>query len=86
VVLKRGIDGDNALWLWHQLALRGIDSARVSAAITARAADGTVLEQYELTNAWPTKVATQGPVKGEAGVVVNSVTIVCDVITVISPP
>jgi hypothetical protein len=86
VTLKRGTDGGGEIWQWHKLALRGIDTARVGATITARAADGTVLKRYELTNAWPTKVAIQGPVKGEAGVVVNSVTIVCDVITVISPP
>jgi phage tail-like protein len=85
VTLKRGLDADKTLWQWHQLALNGDPAAAKDAVLQMyNAGDFATgkppLSTWELTNAWCAKIALAGVEAdaGAAGMVFETVEIVCD--------
>lgn len=94
VTLKRGMDGDNTLWQWHQLALEGSPPALQNAALAMYAASDYAagkppLATWELMNAWCAKIAVAGAGAvagtGPASAVAETVQIVCDRIAFVRP-
>ncbi len=60
VTLKRGITDVKDFWDWRQLVIDGkIQDARKNASIFMCDTEGSPVAQWDLTNAWPTKI--QGP-------------------------
>jgi phage tail-like protein len=82
VTLKRGLDDGKALWAWHQLVLSGTATARQTATIQAIAPSGRVVFSWTLVNAWPKKIEISGMKAVSADVLVETVTLVADHITI----
>jgi phage tail-like protein len=78
VTLKRGLDGDNTIWAWHQMVLKGLDGARQSCTLELIGADGKPKVSYWLSNAWPTKLDVGGMKAGASDTVIETVTFTCD--------
>jgi len=81
ITLKRGVDNSTAIWLWHQLVLAGDITAYKSCTLGLQDASGNTLISYILENAWPCKVDIAGLKAGASEVVMETVEIVCDSIT-----
>lgn len=56
VVLKRGITGDRALWLWRRSVELG-QTERRTVRVTLRREDGTPVARWTLHRAWPARWA-----------------------------
>lgn len=83
VTLKRGLDTNNAMWAWHQLALAGAPTARKTCQLQMCAADGKPTsppQTYILENAWVQKLEIAGMSAGKSEVVMETVTLTCDYI------
>ncbi len=58
VTLKRGITNVTDFWDWRQLIVDGkVKDARKNASIFMLSTEGTPVAQWDLTNAWPSKVS-----------------------------
>lgn len=89
VTLKRGVDGNGALWQWHQLALDGNPAALQNAALAMYAASDYAAGKppvitWELMNAWCTKIDVAGAGAGN-GAVTETAELICDRIAAVRP-
>jgi phage tail-like protein len=80
--LKRGLDQNGQLWLWHQMA-RGQLSAAYKNADLKLYGPGDDLNSparltYTLFNAWPSRVEVSGVKAGATEIVYQTVTLMCD--------
>lgn len=80
VTLKRGVDNNGQMWVWHQQVLQGLPSGRKSATLTLQDAQGNNFQKYVLEGAWLSKLEIGGLKAGDSAVVVETVQIVCDYI------
>jgi phage tail-like protein len=80
VTLKRGVDNNGQMWVWHQQVLQGLPSGRKSATLTLQDAQGANFQKYVLEGAWLSKLEIGGLKAGDSAVVVETVQIVCDYI------
>jgi phage tail-like protein len=80
VTLKRGVDNNAQMWVWHQLVLTGDPTARKTATLTLQDAGGQTMQKYVLEGAWLSKLEIGGLKAGDSAVVVETVQIVCDYI------
>ena len=78
VTLKRGLDGNQYIWIWHQGALLG-DPAAVKKEVVLQliSSGGGIAVTYLLQDAWPSKVDIAGAKAGASDVLLESVEIVC---------
>ncbi len=82
VTLKRGVTEDDSAWKWAKLVQDGMmDQARSNGTIHMLDYDGTPLLEYEITNAWPSKVVMPGPKTGASEVLIEEITLVCEAFT-----
>ncbi|UOZ05643.1 phage tail protein [Amycolatopsis sp. WQ 127309] len=81
VTLKRGVDQDATLWVWHQKAIAADPQARQSCSLILQDAAGQTKATYRLLNAWPSKLDVQGLKAGATEIVMATCTLVCDEIT-----
>jgi phage tail-like protein len=62
ITLKRGLNGDNQCWLWRKEVEDGkIKTARCNGSIFMLDQDGSVLAEFMVMEAWPTKVSGPAP-------------------------
>lgn len=80
ITLKRGVDNNGQMWVWHQLVLTGDPTARKTATLTLQDANGTNFQKYVLEQAWLAKLEIGGLKAGDSAVVMETVQIVCDYI------
>jgi phage tail-like protein len=86
LTLKRGKNQSMELWLWHEAVLMGdIMAARKSASLVMYATDGTAVARYHLENAWPSKLEVGALKAGASEVLMETVTIVCEMIQRVAP-
>jgi phage tail-like protein len=79
VTLKRGVDNNPLLWLWHQAVIDGNPNARASnCSLLLQDTTKEVKATYHLYNAWPSKVDIGGMKAGSSEVVYATATLVCD--------
>jgi phage tail-like protein len=81
VTLKRAVDNDTSIWAWHELALLGDPKAAQTCTLLLQDAGGQTLITYILDKAWPSKVDIAGLKAGASEVVIETVELVCDGIT-----
>jgi phage tail-like protein len=86
VTLKRGLDGGQALWAWHMMAVEGDPAARaghlsldIYGGGLPKIRDQDPLMSYTLVNAWCAKITLSSAKAGE-GILTEDVTIACDLI------
>lgn len=80
ITLKRGVDNNGQMWVWHQEVLQGLPTARKTATLTLQDAGGNTLQKYVLEQAWLSKLEIGGLKAGDSAVVMETVQIVCDYI------
>ncbi len=86
LTLKRGKNQSMELWLWHEAVLMGdIMAARKSASLVMYATDGSAVARYHLENAWPSKLEVGALKAGASEVLMETVTIVCEMIQRVAP-
>lgn len=56
ITLKRGMTTDVSGWNWHKEALSNVASARTNGTISILNQDGSAAANFDVINAWPTKV------------------------------
>ena len=78
VTLKRGVDQDQTLWVWHQQVLRGDPTGRKSCSLLLLDSTGAVKQTYHLLNAWPSKLDVGNFKAGGSDAAVATVTLVCE--------
>ncbi|NBH06053.1 phage tail protein [Amycolatopsis sp. SID8362] len=78
VSLKRGLDQDSSLWMWHQLVQEKSPSARKSCSLLLQDSAGNTKATYHLENAWPSKLDVDGLKAGSSETVKMSVVLKCD--------
>lgn len=86
VTLKRGLDLNAELWLWHT-QVRNMDPAAYRDSTLQLYGPGDDIKSgkarvsYTLSNAWPSKLELSGVKAGATDIVFQTVTLVCDEIT-----
>ncbi len=80
ITLKRGVDNDGHMWVWHQQVLQGNPAGRKTATLTLQDAQGTNFQKYVMEGAWLAKLEIGGLKAGDSAVVMETVQIVCDYI------
>lgn len=82
VVLKRNLDpaGNQTLNAWDQAARQGDPTAKLDLTLAVTETGGPIT--YNLVNAWPSKLEISGLTAGAKQPAVETVTIVCEQITV----
>ncbi|MFJ9558606.1 phage tail protein [Streptomyces fuscichromogenes] len=83
VTLKRGLDPETYMWLWHQAVLQGDPLARKTCSLQLFAASsspksGHPIITYLLENAWPSKLEIGGMKAGATEIVTETVVLHCD--------
>ena len=74
------------LWLWHEAVLMGdIIAARKSCSLVMYATDGTPVARYHLEMAWPSKLEIGALKAGASEVLMETVTLVCEMIQRVAP-
>ena len=77
ITLKRGVTDLKDVWDWRQLVVDGkIDSARTNASIIAYSQDNKPVAQWDLENAWPSKVSGPEMDSGSTSYMIEEMTIV----------
>jgi phage tail-like protein len=85
VELKRGKTADMALWAWHEAVLNGdILAARKSCSLVMYGPDGKPVARYHMENAWPSVVKVGAMKAGDNQVLMETVTIVCEMLQRVS--
>lgn len=82
VVLKRGVDTDNSLWIWHNRVVAGDPSARSNSSLILQNTARQAIATYNLINAWPSKLSVNGLKAGGGEVLIAECTLVCDQILI----
>jgi phage tail-like protein len=82
VVLKRGLDLNGDLWLWHQ-QVRNLSPQAYKLATLKLYGPGDDISgagrlTYVMTNAWPSKIEVGGVKAGATEIVYQTVTLMCD--------
>ena len=86
LTLKRGKNQSMELWLWHEAVLMGdIIAARKSCSLVMYATDGTPVARYHLEMAWPSKLEIGALKAGASEVLMETVTLVCEMIQRVAP-
>jgi phage tail-like protein len=78
VTLKRGVDQDATLWIWHQKVIQADPTGRQDCSLLLQDAAGQTKATYRLKNAWPSKLDVAGLKAGATDVVFSTCTLVCD--------
>lgn len=82
VTLKRGLDLNGDLWLWHQQVRSLMATAYKTATLKLYGpgddASGAGRLTYVLQNAWPSKIEVGGVKAGATDIVYQTVTLMCD--------
>lgn len=78
ITLKRGVDADTSLWMWHNRVVMGDPMARANCSLMLQNTVGKPQAKYQLLNAWPSKLEVNGMKAGSSEVLIASVTLVCD--------
>jgi len=85
VTLKRGVTRSIEMAAWHELVLFGdLAAARRSCSLTMFDATGDPVARYHLSDAWPMKVEITALEFGGADVLMETVTLTCDVLQRVS--
>jgi phage tail-like protein len=85
IELVRGKTADMALWAWHEAVLMGdIVAARKSCSLVMYGPDGKPVARYHLSNAWPSIVKVGAMKAGDNAVLMETVTIVCEMLQRVS--
>jgi phage tail-like protein len=82
VTLKRGVDTDHSLWIWHNRVIVGDPSARSNCSLILENTARQAIATYNLINAWPNKLQVQGLKAGGSEVLIAECTLVCDQILI----
>lgn len=82
ITLKRGVDNDQSLWIWHNRVIVGDPTARATCSLLLQNTAREVLARYQLINAWPSKLDVAGMKAGASEVLIASCTLVCDQILI----
>lgn len=82
ITLKRGVDNDQSLWVWHNRVIIGDPSARCTCSLLLQNTARQTLASYQLINAWPSKLDIAGMKAGASEVLIASCTLVCDQILI----
>lgn len=82
ITLKRGVDNDQALWIWHNRVVMGDPTARATCSLLLQNTSRQTLARYQLINAWPSKLEVAGMKAGASEVLIASCTVVCDQILI----
>jgi phage tail-like protein len=85
VTLSRGLTSDLGLFAWHQAAVEGQAAARKNADLVMFSATGDAVARYHLENAWPSKLDVEPSKSGSSGVLVETVTLMCDRLVRVAP-
>ncbi|MFL6126514.1 phage tail protein [Actinophytocola sp.] len=81
IELVRGKTTDMALWAWHEAVLQGdIIAARKSCSLIMYGVDGKPVARYHMEHAWPSQVKIGGMKAGANEVLMETVTIVCEML------
>jgi phage tail-like protein len=76
IVLKRGVDPDNAVWKWRQQVIEGkIADARCDGTIMMLDAEMKPLATYAFERGWPSKYTPAGMNAGQDQAAVEELTI-----------
>jgi len=79
--LKRPMNSVIGLWEWHEaLALGGYNVSRRNGNLTMHDFEGTPVASYEFLGAWPSKVNLGGLKAGQSEVLIEEVTITCEML------
>ncbi|MEV6601450.1 phage tail protein [Actinoplanes sp. NPDC051346] len=82
ITLKRGLDLNGELWLWHQKVRNLMYDAYKDAALKLYGPgddlNGAARVTYMMSNAWPSKVEVSGVKAGATDIVYQTVTLMCD--------
>ncbi|KWV30348.1 phage tail protein [Micromonospora rifamycinica] len=82
VTLKRGLDLNGDLWLWHQKVRNLMYDAYRDCALKLYGPgddlNGDARLTYMMTNAWPSRVEVSGVKAGATDIVYQTVTLMCD--------
>lgn len=77
ITLRRGVTDLKDVWDWRQMVVEGkIDDARTNASIIAYGQDNSPVAQWDLENAWPSKVSGPEMDSGSTNFMVEEMTIV----------
>jgi phage tail-like protein len=81
VALVRQQDEDAVMFAWHEAVVDGsINAARKNCSITVFSSSGTPVARYRIENAWPSRIQV-GPVGvSPTGMLLESVTLMCDAV------
>jgi len=82
ITLKRGVDNDQSLWIWHNRVIVGDPTARATCSLLLQNTARETLARYQLLNAWPSKLDVAGLKAGASEVLIASCTLVCDQILI----
>src|ERR1700722_11914132 len=82
ITLKRGVDNDQSLWIWHNRVVIGDPTARATCSLLLQNTARQTLASYQLSNAWPSKLDVAGLKAGASEVLIASCTLVCDQILI----
>ncbi|MEA2190390.1 MAG: hypothetical protein QOI73_511 [Solirubrobacteraceae bacterium] len=85
VTLKRGMTRNIEMAAWHELVILGdIAAARKSCSLTMFNAAGDPVARYHLADAWPQKVEITTLDAGASEMLIETVTLTCDVLQRVS--
>ena len=77
ITLKRGVTDQMDIWEWRQAVIDGkIDEARTNASIIAYNQNNEPVAEWDLVNAWPSKVVGPEMDAGSANYMIEDMTIV----------
>ncbi len=85
VTLRRAMNKDLAVSIWHSDAVGSGAAARRNAVLVMRDAEGRPIARYALKSAWPSRVEISGLKAGSSEVLIESVTLVCENVERVNP-